>query len=202
KDNTSTVSADLASKQASTFLGKPVPDELILKINRVGSYAIWRANVCSAINHFECSRQVSAEIILRCIREPQRTRLVKKIPLAAVRDQGHVAIIKALDASNMNRLEMRAIESDWRGLQQHSGETIPAFADRLEDLAHIKETLTGITVTDAEMSERLADGLTDADAIMAKSVVDPSLKLPYEEFKQGMLGFLESIKANGQFSIM
>ncbi|KAF4647090.1 hypothetical protein FOL46_004687, partial [Perkinsus olseni] len=51
------------------------------------------------------------------------------------------------------------------------------------------------------MSERLADGLTDADSIMAKSVVDPLLKLPYEEFKQSMLSFLESKNGHAQLTV-
>ncbi|KAF4695327.1 hypothetical protein FOZ63_007345, partial [Perkinsus olseni] len=62
KDDHSVTSADYAHKQASSLLGKPLPDEFILNITNVGSYARWRATICSAIDHFECSRQVSAEI--------------------------------------------------------------------------------------------------------------------------------------------
>ncbi|KAF4648872.1 hypothetical protein FOL47_002695, partial [Perkinsus chesapeaki] len=152
------------------------------------------------IDHFECSRQVSAEIVFRCIREPSRTRLKKKIPLSVIREEGHVAVIRRLDVSLMNRLELRAIDQEWRSLQQQPHETIPTFADRLEDVAHIRETLAGVPITDAEMSERLADGLTDPASIVAKSVVDPSLELPYEKFKQAMLGFLTSMDGNALYA--
>ncbi|KAF4648024.1 hypothetical protein FOL46_003476, partial [Perkinsus olseni] len=52
----------------------------------------------------------------------------KKVPITLIREEGHVAIIKALDVSNMNRLEMRAIDQQWRSLQQQPQEAIPAFA--------------------------------------------------------------------------
>ncbi|KAF4646908.1 hypothetical protein FOZ61_004932, partial [Perkinsus olseni] len=78
KDDLSVISADYAHKQASSLLGKPLPDEFILNITNVGSYAR------------------------------------KKVPITLIREEGHVAIIKALDVSNMNRLEMRAIDQQWR----------------------------------------------------------------------------------------
>ncbi|EER04139.1 hypothetical protein Pmar_PMAR023104 [Perkinsus marinus ATCC 50983] len=97
---------------------------------------------------------------------------------------------------------MRAVEVKWLGMRQQPGESIPAFADRVEDIAHIKETLSGVSVLDAQMSERLADGLTDGDSILAKSLIDPLLKMPYEEFKQSMLSFLESMNSAAHLNFL
>ncbi|EER16372.1 hypothetical protein Pmar_PMAR022629, partial [Perkinsus marinus ATCC 50983] len=97
---------------------------------------------------------------------------------------------------------MRAVEVKWLGMRQQPGESIPALADRVEDIAHIKETLSGVSVLDAQMSERLADGLTDGDSILAKSLIDPLLKMPYEEFKQSMLSFLESMNSAAHLNFL
>ncbi|KAF4653856.1 hypothetical protein FOL47_010269, partial [Perkinsus chesapeaki] len=176
----------------NTLLGKPVLKEYQLDGSNPGTYPEWRVRICDEIDNYNCSREVTAEIVWACLNSTLRLRIRRRVPRSDILHRGHVAILDVLDDIYLTPNELKAFQSRWEGIAQEPNETIPEYALRFEELAHTRRILLRADVTESELVQKFSNGFKEPIAVLAKMLVDPLASLSYEAFKQAVISFVQS----------